>query len=148
MTETAIEGLDDAYAQTVRAVAASVTDVYDGDWGEREWLRLVVDYESATETDEPQTSSLSFAIARLPGGPLEKVSFALSPDGEDGFERIRALMHGQKGEYWNTATLVVERDGSYDFQFDYGPPHRLGGNLNDTRYRDYLQRYVEGTGQR
>jgi hypothetical protein len=44
--------------------------------------------------------------------------------------------------------VMVERDGRYDFQFDYGPPYRLSGNLNDTRYRDYLDRYMAEMGQR
>lgn len=143
-----IDDLNAAYAETVRAVAASVQDVNDGEWGDRDWVRLFVDFESLAHTDEPRTSSISFAIARTPGGPLEKVSFRLSPAAKQGFIDIGRIMHGQKGQYWSASTLTVERDGSYDFQFSYAPPYRLGGNLNDTRYRDYLERYVEETGQR
>lgn len=143
-----MDDLNAAYADTVRAVAASVSHVNDGEWGDRDWLRLVVDFESLAHTDEPRTSSISFAIARAPAGPLEKVAFRLAQDAKDGFVRIGKLMHGQKGQYWSTCRLVVERDGRYDFQFDYAPPYRLGGNVNDTRYRDYLERYVAETGQR
>ncbi len=144
-----MDDLNTAYADTVRAVAASVTDVNDGEWGDRDWLRLVVDFESLAQDEAaPRTSSISFAIARAPGGPLEKVGFRLSRAAKDGFVRIGRIMHGQKGQYWSTATLTVERDGSYDFQFAYTPPYRLGGNLNDTRYRDYLERYQTETGQR
>jgi hypothetical protein len=137
-----------AYADAIRAVAASVHDVYDGEWGDREWERLVVDFESLAHVDEPRTSSISFAIARAPDGPLEKVSFSLSADAEEAFMRINRIMQAQKGNYWSTCQVMVERDGRYDLQFDYGPPYRLSGNLNDTRYRDYLDRYMAEMGQR
>lgn len=143
-----MDDLATAYADTVRAVAASVSNVYDDEWGDREWKRLVVDFESLMHTDDPATSSLSFAIARAPGGPLEKVSFDLSQEAEDGFLRVARTMQQQKGQWWTTARLTVDADGRYDFQFDYGPPYRLSGNLNDTRYRDYLDRYVAETGER
>ena len=95
-----------------------------------------------------QGMSISFAIARAPHGPLEKVSFGLSADAEEAFMRINRIMQAQKGDYWSTCQMMVERDGRYDFKFDYGPPYRLSGNLNDTRYRDYLDRYAAEMGQR
>ncbi len=140
-----MDDLNTAYADTVQAVAASLHDVNDGEWGDRDWLRLVVDFESL-HGDAPRTSSISFAIARAPGASLEKVAFRLSPSAKAGFAEIGRIMHAQKGQWWTTSTLVVERDGSYDFQFAYTPPYRLGGNLNDTRYRDYLERYKRETG--
>ncbi|KLJ02482.1 hypothetical protein [Luteimonas sp. FCS-9] len=142
-----MDDLNAAYAQTVREVAASVRDVNDGQWGDRDWLRLVVDFESLAEDGgAPRTSSISFAIARAPDGPLEKVAFRLSPAAKAGFAEIGRIMQAQKGQTWTTSTLVVERDGRYDFQFAYTPPYRLGGQLNDTRYRDYLERYKAETG--
>ncbi|VXC09711.1 conserved hypothetical protein [Luteimonas sp. 9C] len=142
-----MDDLNAAYADTVRAVAASVRDVNDGEWGARDWLRLVVDFESLSEDGgAPRTSSISFAIARAGDGPLEKVAFRLSPEAKAGFAQIGRIMHAQKGQDWTTSTLVVERDGQYDFQFGYTAPYRLSGNLNDTRYRDYLERYKAETG--
>lgn len=142
-----MDDLNAAYAETVRAVAASVQDVNDGEWGQRDWLRLVVDFESLPgDGATPRTSSISFAIARSPDGALEKVGFRLSPAAKAGFAEIGRIMHAQKGQWWSTSTLVVERDGRYDFQFAYTPPYRLSGNLNDTRYRDYLEQYRRETG--
>lgn len=142
-----MDDLNAAYADTVREVAACVRDVNDGEWGTRDWLRLVVDFE--TEAGEaPRTSSVSFAIARDGDGPLEKVAFRLSPAAKAGFAHIGRIMQAQKGQAWSTSTLIVERDGRYDFQFAYTPPYRLSGNLNDTRYRDYLERYKAETGAR
>jgi hypothetical protein len=97
-----------AYADAIRAIAASVHDVYDGEWGDREWERLVVDFESLAHTNEPRTSSISFAIARAPDGPLEKVSFSLSADAEEAFMRINRIMQAQKGNYWSTCQVMVE----------------------------------------
>ena len=140
-----MDDLNAAYADTVREVAACVRDVNEGEWGTRDWLRLVVDFE--TEGGEsPRTSSISFAIARDGDGPLEKVAFRLSPAAKAGFSWIARIMQVQKGQAWSTSTLVVERGGRYDFQFAYTPPDRLSGHLNDTRYRDYLERYKAETG--
>lgn len=133
--------LNQAYAETVRAVAASVTDVMDGDWGTREWERLVVNYESLLHTDEPQISDISFAVARERGAALELVDFRLSRAAKDGFQKIGAIMKAQKGQDWTVCDLVIERDGSYRFDFSYDRPYRLGGQLHDTRFDDYLERY-------
>ena len=61
----------------------------------------MVDFESPVNTDEPQTSSISFAIARAPHGPLEKVSFNPSAQAEEAFMRINRIMQAQKGNQWS-----------------------------------------------
>ncbi|MEH2521892.1 hypothetical protein V1279_007465 [Bradyrhizobium sp. AZCC 1610] len=143
-----VDDLNQAYADAVKAVVGSVVNVYDSEWGARSWERLLVDYESLLHERDPVTSTIAFALARYPQAPLEKVAFDLSPEAEACLQRIGEIMHGRDGKWWTTCRLTVEPDGRYDFQFDYGPPYRLSGNLNDRRYVDYLHRYKVEKGGR
>ncbi|MEO9337391.1 hypothetical protein ABFT80_08150 [Mesorhizobium sp. SB112] len=128
-------------ADIARAVAQCVSNVNDGEWGDREWLRLVVNFEGLWSSKEPVTSSISFAIARNTDGSLEKVSFRLSPDTKAKFASLAETMKGTGGSAWTVSDLVIENDGRYNFQFSYDPPYRLGGNLHDKRFLDYLDRH-------
>ncbi len=75
-----MDDLNQAYAETVQAVAASVTDVMDGEWGERDWRRLVVNHESLLHTAEPEASTIAFAVATKPGGePRSSTSASRAP---------------------------------------------------------------------
>lgn len=147
MTVTA-DDLNQAYVETVQAVAASVSDVMDGEWGGREWRRIVVNHESLLHEQEPEESTIAFSVAGKPGGEPEIVDFRLSDAAEAGLARIAEVMHAQKGQYWTVCDLTIERDGSYRFDFSYDPPYRLGGHAHDTRFDDYLQRYLIETAAR
>jgi hypothetical protein len=139
-----MDDLSQAYMETVQAVAQSVVNVRDGEWGDRDWSRIVVNYESLRHTQDPQESVLAFAIAAHPGASPEKVSFRLSPAAEAGFHRVADVMAKSKGQYWTVCDLVIDSDGRYAFDFSYDPPYRLSGNLNDQRFSDYLQKYLAG----
>lgn len=139
-----MDDLNQAYTETVRAVAQSVVNVREGEWGDRNWQRIVVNYESLRHSAEPQESVLAFAIAAKPSSAPEKVSFQLSPAAEAGFHRVSDVMASSKGQRWTVCDLVIERDGRYTFDFSYDPPYRLSGNLNDQRFADYLKQYLDG----
>lgn len=143
-----MDDLNQAYVETVQAVAGSVTDVMDGEWGERDWRRIVVNHESLLHAEEPEASTIAFAVAAKPGGEPEIVDFRLSRAAKNGLKRIADIMHAQKGQYWTVCDLTIERDGSYRFDFSYDPPYRLGGHTHDTRFDDYLQRYAAETAGR
>ncbi len=136
--------LQEAYEETVRAVVASVRDVRDGQWGERQWRRIVVNHETLAHEDEPETSTISFCVATLPGGRPEIVDFRLSRAAKNGLARIGAIMRESEGAFWTVCDLRIEAGGLYDFRFSYDPPYRLGGHLRDTRFDDYLARYLAG----
>lgn len=133
-------------AEIVRAVVASIADLYDGEWEDRDWLRIVVNYEALWAQPQVRTSSLNFTIARLPGASLEKIGFRLSPVARAGLQRLAALMQAHGGSWWTVCDLVVERDGRFEFAFSYDRPYRIDGNLNDQRFNDYLERYRAETG--
>lgn len=139
-----MDELSQAYMETVRAVAQSVVNVREGEWGDRDWKRIVVNYESLRHTKDPQESVLAFAIAAKPSRAPEKISFRLSDAAEAGFHRVSDVMAASKGQRWTVCDLVIDRDGSYTFDFSYDPPYRLSGQLNDQRFADYLQLYLDG----
>lgn len=137
-------------ADVVRAVVASVTDLRDGEWGDREWSQLVVDFETLLDTDDPRTSSVSRVIAvGAPGtvasDGLEVLDFRLSRAAKDALAGLAGAM-AAGGDRWTSARLTVERDGTFAFDFAYGEPYRLSGHPNDTRFNDYLDEYRRRSG--
>lgn len=127
-------------AAVARAVAANVTDVMDGEWGEREWLHLFVDFEIAAEGD--QSSSITFALARRPGEAAEKVSFRMPQEAKRLLGKLADGMGASPNGRWTCAQLRLERDGRYALSYSYDPPYRLGGNLLDKRFNDYLETWL------
>lgn len=131
----------------VQAVIASVPDVMDGEWGQRDWRQIVVNYETLLHSAEPQTSDISFSVAQDHDGTLEIVDFRLSRTAKSALQELAAVMQAQGGAAWTVCDLVIEADGRYRFDFDYGAPYRLSGQLHDQRFDDYLQRYLAGQRQ-
>lgn len=138
--------IEAAQADVVRALAASVTDVHDGDWETRDWLRIVANVEAFWDRADTPTSSLAFSIAQRPGGPLEKLSFRLSSAARASLAQLAQAMHTREQAWWTVCEITVERNGHFAFAFSYDAPYRLSGNLHDTRFKDYLARYQADTG--
>ncbi len=127
-------------AAIVRAVVGGVTDVTDGEWGERDWLHLLVDIELAAKED--RSSSITFAFARLPGQAVEKVAFRLPQEAKRLFRQLADAMDTSSNGRWSSARLRVSRDGRYTLEFSYEPPWRLGGNLIDKRFDGALEHWL------
>ncbi|MFC4256466.1 hypothetical protein GRI97_09935 [Altererythrobacter xixiisoli] len=125
----------------VLAMAGNVHAVMDGEWEDREWVHLFVDAEIAP--DGSQTSSITFALARKPGGRLEEISFRLPREAKRLLNDLAEAMRQPGGERWSSAQLRIEQDGRYGVEFSYDPPRRLGGDLLDKRFDDYLLRWLE-----
>ncbi len=90
--------LSAAYEETVQAIVASVSDVMDGEWGDRTWERIVVNYETLLHTSEATTSTIAFSIARPANHPPERVDFRLSDEAEAGLERITGHPARRQGD--------------------------------------------------
>lgn len=127
-------------AAVVRTVAAGVTDVMEGEWDDREWLHLFVDFEIAAEGD--RSSSITFALARRSGQPVENVSFRLPQEAKRLLGTLADSMTASPNGRWTCAQLRVERDGRYSLTYSYDPPNRLAGNLLDSRFNDYLDTWL------
>lgn len=138
--------IEKAQNDVVRAVAASVTDVMDGEWGDREWLQIAVNFEIEVADRGRRISAQSAAIAHRPGQPLEAVDFALSDEADAAMIALREAMRDDHGA-WNSCDLTIERSGKYRFDFSHAPPRRLGGDLLHAPLDGYLQRYLAGNGQ-
>jgi len=124
----------------VRAVAGGVTDVMDGEWGDREWLHLFVDFEIAPEGG--RSSSIAFALARRPGRAPEKAAFRLPQEAKLRLGELADAMGATPNGRWTVAQIRISRDGRYDFRYAYGAPWRLSGNLTDKRFETYLDDWL------
>lgn len=135
------QAIEDIQTAIVRAVAGNVTDVMEGEWGDRQWVHLFVDFE--IDQDGTRSSSISFALAHRPRQPLEKLSFRLTRDAKQGFNQLAEAMRKPGEDRWSKAQLRIGRDGRFAFEFSHDPPWRLGGKLIDKRFEDYLDRWLE-----
>lgn len=134
-----------AQNDAVRAVAASVTDLRDDDWGDRDWERILVNIEIETDPAR-RISAQTSALARRPGQPLEDLDFRLSREAKHALVALRETMADERGK-WSTCDLRIDRDGRFAFDFSYDPPRRLGGDLLHSPLEGALQRYLAETGQ-
>lgn len=137
MDAASIAGLQ---TEIVRAVVGDVPDVLDGEWGDRTWAHIFVDFELGRDG---ASSSISFSLAHTPGRDLEKVAFRLSPATKGLFGDLAAAMIGPDGSRWSSIQMKVESDGRFSFDVFHAPPLRLGGTLIDDRFRDYLYRWLQ-----
>lgn len=124
----------------VHAVTGDVSEVLDGEWGDRAWAHILVDFELG---HDGASSSISFSLAHLPGRALEKVAFRLSAKTKGLFGNLATAMAGPDGSRWSSVQLKIESDGRFSFDVSYDPPLRLGGTLIDDRFRDYLERWLQ-----
>lgn len=125
-------------AEIIRLIAGNVHDVMEGEWDDREWVRLFVDFE----WQEGQRSSITFALAHRPRQPLEKVSFRLPREAKMKLVELAEAMTPAGQTPWTTARLHIDRDGRFEMETFHVPPRRLGGELIDKRFEDYLERYI------
>lgn len=137
-----MNNLEQAFAETTKAIVASVSDVMDGEWGDRVWEQIVVNYETLLHTPEATTSTLAFSVARSSMGVYECVDFRLSDNAEASLENIAEITYAQNGVYWTACNITIEREGEYRFTFSYEHPYRLSGHLDDKRFDDYLELYL------
>ena len=126
-------------ARIVRAVAACVQDLMDDAWHDREWVHLFVDMEV---DGGGRSSSISFSLCHRPGQPIEKASFRLSPEAKQLFAQLADAVEAATGRRWASTQLRLERSGRYSLTHSYDVPYRLGGQLNDTRFSDYLAQWL------
>lgn len=129
----------------VRAVASDITDLHDEDWSDHQWRRIGVNLELMDDGERISTQAL--VIATRPQEGLNKYSFRLRPATKQGFvDLARAMARDGKG-MWTIANLQIERDGRFAFDFAYGPPPRLTGDLLATPLTGFLDRYRAETGE-
>lgn len=129
----------------VRSVVADITDLYDGDWEDRDWVYIAVNHEVLIE-DGRRWSTQTAALARKPGDELEDLNFRLSMATKTKLLDLRDAMARGGQRPWTIVDLTIERDGRYDFAFSDAPPPRLSGNLLHTPLSGLLERY-RGKGQ-
>lgn len=127
-------------AAIVRSVAADVTDLYDGEWEDREWVYLAVNHELLIE-DGRRSSTQACVLAHRPGAELEDLSFRLSQQSKRAVIDLRDAMAMSGKQPWTILDMTVERSGRFNFDFSYGPPPRINGDLLHSPLKNLLERY-------
>lgn len=108
-------------SSVVRSIAADVTNLQDGEWGDRDWVFLAVNHEVLVEEGR-RSSTQASVIAHRPGGELEDLDFRLSMVSKGHLLALRAAMTELDNRTWTILDLNVERSGRYNFAFSYEPP--------------------------
>lgn len=126
--------------EVVRSVIADITNLYDGEWEDREWVYIAVNHEVMIEEGR-RSSTETAVLARKPGEELEDLNFRLAMATKEKLLSLRAAMAKNGKQPWTILDLTIDRTGHYDFAFGYGPPPRLNGNLLHTPLSDLLERY-------
>ena len=137
-----IAGLQD---EVVFSVVADRTDLQDGEWEGREWVHIAVNSELLVD-DGRRSSTQTAVLAHKPGGELEDLDFRLSMTTKAKILALRDAMCAGGNAAWTIVDITIERDGVYKFNFGYGPPPRLNGDLLHAPLKGILERYKAGRG--
>lgn len=124
----------------VRSVVADRTDLQDHEWDDREWVHIAVNTELLVE-DGRRSSTQTAVLAFKPGGALEDLDFRLSMATKAKILALRNAMTAGGNAAWTIADITIARDGVYKFNFGYGPPPRLNGDLLHAPLKGLLERY-------
>ena len=106
------------------------------------WLRIVADVEIEDEDAGFHLDTMSFAIVKQ-GSDLDDPQFDLDREAR---KAISLLHDGMKaaGNNWSGLELVIDRPGTFEFKFSYGPAMRLNGKWDPEKAEkldNYLSHY-------
>lgn len=133
-----IIGLQNA---VTKSVAGDVTDLQDGEWGDRDWVYLAVNHEILAEEGH-RSSTQAKVLAQRPGSALEEHGFRLSMATKANLLALRDAMAAADGRTWTVVDLTMERDGHFTLVFGYDRPTRLSGDLLYSPLSGLLRRYL------
>lgn len=129
----------------VHSVVADRKDLQDVEWEDREWVHIAVNSELLVE-DGRRSSTQTAVLAHKPGGELEDLDFRLSMATKAKLLALRDAMSANGNAVWTIVDITIERDGVYKFNFGYGPPPRLNGDLLHAPLKGTLERYKTSRG--
>ncbi|SMQ61699.1 hypothetical protein SAMN06295905_0558 [Devosia lucknowensis] len=124
----------------VRHVVADIVDLQDGEWDDRDWVMIGVNHEILAE-EGMRSSTQAKVIAHRGDADLEALGFRLSMETKAKLLALRDDMTLPGEGPWTIVDLIIERSGTYNFAFSYGPPPRLNGDLLHSPLSDLLERY-------
>lgn len=109
------------------------------------WERIVVNWELRVDAHGDYADNVRlFAVEEREGDLVKTQDVRTGPDDAELVHRLHAAMAAREPDPWSTMDLVVDADGAYAVDFDYGPPRRLNGIRDERsvgRFRDYLTTY-------
>lgn len=105
-----------------------------------EWKEVVLSFEADGAIGAETTNWVLFAVC-MDGQQLEKRPLFLEFDDEELLLELRTL-YSDDGGNWSTTEIHLQSDGRVNFDFDYGLPKRLNGDLAAMRkFENYLDNY-------
>ena len=108
------------------------------------WERIVVNFEVDYE-EGPVSGAIFFPVVRTPAGEFAVNNDLRLPSTVKAmFLELNDASFATGGSHWGICDLIIEGDGTYSFNFDYGPPKRLNGIHDEAsydRFKNYLATY-------
>jgi len=106
------------------------------------WVEIVVSFEVEGEDGGETTDYTIFAVCKSASG-FHKLALFFEIDEEDLFLELRRLYRALN-DTWSTVDVRLLRDGRFTFDFEYGPPKCLNGDMDAIRRFDtYLDGYEQ-----
>lgn len=124
----------------VRSVVDDRINLHDFEWEDRDWVYIAVNHELLIE-DGRRSSTQTAVLAQKPGGSLEDLSFRLSPTSKQKLIALQEAMRQVDEKPWSIVDIAIERDGRYQFDFSYGEPPRISGDLLHSPLTGLLERF-------
>ena len=120
--------------------------VFDlADRPKRKWERLIANWE--VEDSEEMGFDHDVYIFTVERGRFGKLTTSddVEPTAGD-FDLVKSLRHlmADRGSAWSTMDLEIDATGEYRVDFDYDPPRRMNGILDERslgRFERYLETY-------
>lgn len=113
------------------------------------WERLVADIEIDEDAEHYHFNTVALAVMRAPDGSLTDPSFSVSIPARNAVAELYRSRKASGQEPFGGFQLRVDRDGTYRFDFEYGPPKRMNGVWDDAKEKmldNYLEHYRKEVG--
>jgi hypothetical protein len=126
----------DAQTAVVQALAADAPDP--------NWLRLVADIEIQEDADSYRFDTVALAVVKGADGTLSDPSFSVSETVRRAIIDLYRERKNGAGEPFSGFQLSVDNDGTFRFEFSYGPPKRMNGVWDEAKEKmldNYLDHY-------
>lgn len=132
---------------STRMDAAGVTDLYArifaaiDDAVDEDWERIAVNYEMEYDGDALTEDRIGAAILRDADGTLRQVQVPFTEEAKALFRRLSDAVLARDGQRPGAVDLLMDASGKYRFNFDFNPPRRINGQMDERAMR--LARYVD-----
>lgn len=115
------------------------------------WERLVADIEIDEDAEHYHFNTVALAVMKAADGTLTDPSFNVSIPVREAVAELYRSRKASGQEPFGGVQVRIDRDGTYRFDFEYGPPKRMNGVWDDAKEKmldHYLEHYRAEIGGR